>query len=370
MKEGLISIIVPVYNAEAYLSTCVDSIIHQTHQEFELILINDGSTDNSKTICDNYQKKDNRIKVFHIDNQGVSHARNVGLSYAQGEFITFIDCDDYVDPDYLESYIQHKEYDCVVGGHLTFPSIRKVFHNDFVFNTSDSNNGLNNYVPRLDGSCWGKLYHHSIIQEHHIRFNEGMRFSEDTDFCLHYLRYAHTIKTITNTGYHYRILPNNHVEKKYRLTKEELDKNLSILLNDYQELEKNWNTEINHSNFRISIACYPIENVYSLQSDKEYYDLYYKYFYHNDKESFYKDPICSPYVRTITAIKNDFLDGNRKKGRQLMRNLQSFYGQQPLSIDYPYPLYKTYATLISKRQFIVAECLFFIFSLYKKYFAF
>lgn len=97
MNTPLISIIIPVYKAEKYLHCCVDSVLAQSFTNFELILIDDGSPDNSGTICDEYAKQDRRIKVFHQENQGVSAARNLGIEQAKGEWIAFIDSDDWVE---------------------------------------------------------------------------------------------------------------------------------------------------------------------------------------------------------------------------------------------------------------------------------
>lgn len=104
-----ISIIVPVYNAEKTLHRCTNSIINQLYQNWELLLIDDGSTDNSSVICDEYVRKDKRIRVFHKENGGVSSARNVGLDNAEGEWITFIDSDDWVENNYLSNLYQNNE---------------------------------------------------------------------------------------------------------------------------------------------------------------------------------------------------------------------------------------------------------------------
>ena len=101
--EDLISVIVPVYNVEKYLNKCIDSIINQTYKNLEIILVDDGSQDSSGKICDEYTKKDNRIKVIHKENGGVSSARNIGLNNATGEWIAFIDADDWVDEEYLQT---------------------------------------------------------------------------------------------------------------------------------------------------------------------------------------------------------------------------------------------------------------------------
>lgn len=117
--KDCISVIVPVYNVEKYLSRCIESIINQSYQNIEIILINDGSTDNSSIICDEYAKKDTRIKVIHKKNGGVSSARNVGLKNARGEFITFVDSDDYIKLTCFEKMvngIKNNDVDMVVVG--------------------------------------------------------------------------------------------------------------------------------------------------------------------------------------------------------------------------------------------------------------
>lgn len=107
MDNPIISVIVPVYNVEEYLSRCIDSILAQTFTDFELLLINDGSTDNSGRICDEYIKNDSRIKVFHTKNFGVSSARNKGIENAIGKYISFVDSDDEVFNTYLETLYNH-----------------------------------------------------------------------------------------------------------------------------------------------------------------------------------------------------------------------------------------------------------------------
>ena len=112
-----ISVIVPVYNVEKYLSRCIDSILAQTFTDFELLLIDDGSKDKSGEICDEYANKDNHVKVFHKENGGVSSARNLGLDNAQGEWITFVDSDDFVNSDWLSYYAKSFDVDLIVQGY-------------------------------------------------------------------------------------------------------------------------------------------------------------------------------------------------------------------------------------------------------------
>ena len=115
-----ISVIVPVYNAEKYLRRCIDSILAQTFTDFELLLIDDGSTDSSGKICDEYAKKDRRIRVFHKENGGVSSARNVGLSHLRGNWVYFVDSDDYLSPQHLQNYVNYLDADIIYQGYRLF----------------------------------------------------------------------------------------------------------------------------------------------------------------------------------------------------------------------------------------------------------
>ena len=110
-----ISVIIPVYNAEKYLYRCIDSVLAQTYQDFELLLIDDGSKDSSGAICDEYAAKDARVRVFHKENGGVSSARNVGLDHARGEWITFVDADDWISMDWLKEMMTHSDSDLVIA---------------------------------------------------------------------------------------------------------------------------------------------------------------------------------------------------------------------------------------------------------------
>ncbi|MCI9379383.1 MAG: glycosyltransferase [Eubacterium sp.] len=120
MKSELVSFIIPVYNVQKYLSRCLESVLQQTYHNTEILLINDGSQDNSLAICEDYQKKDNRIQIINKENGGVSSARNTGLRIASGKYITFVDADDYVKEIYIETLItdmQKKRVDIAACGY-------------------------------------------------------------------------------------------------------------------------------------------------------------------------------------------------------------------------------------------------------------
>ena len=116
VNDCLVSIIVPVYNVERYIAQCITSILAQTYQKFELILVDDGSKDKSGEICDFYAKQDKRILVFHNANQGVSAARNFGIEHASGSRLCFVDSDDWVDTTYLSDMLKYADYDFVIQG--------------------------------------------------------------------------------------------------------------------------------------------------------------------------------------------------------------------------------------------------------------
>ncbi|WP_297900490.1 glycosyltransferase [uncultured Parabacteroides sp.] len=184
MRTPIISIIVPVYNVESYLSCCIDSILNQTFSDWELLLINDGSKDGSGTICDLYASRNNRIRVFHQVNQGVSSARNQGIELAKGKYLMFIDADDYVAENILEKMLYPAEIyniDVVLCGVTTSSDIKlniptyRVLQHDFIMN------GL--YPLWFNGGCnlnsvCAKLYRRKVFLNNDIRF-ENRRRGED-----------------------------------------------------------------------------------------------------------------------------------------------------------------------------------------------
>ena len=200
-----ISVIVPVYKAEAYLHRCVDSILAQTFQDFEVLLIDDGSPDRSGEICDEYARKDRRVRVFHKENGGVSSARQCGMDHAQGEYTIHADPDDWVEPDMLEDlYRKAKEEDAdmVLCDYYTEEKGRTQY---IVQNPSDLNHEtvLCELFQQLHGSCWNKLVRRACYKEFEVKFPEELSFCEDlyVNACLA----AESIKItyLNRAFYHY-----------------------------------------------------------------------------------------------------------------------------------------------------------------------
>ena len=195
-----ISVIVPVYNAEALLQRCVKSILCQSYTDFELLLINDGSTDRSGQLCDELRLQDNRIHTFHQQNQGVSAARNAGISRASGKYIVFVDSDDWVKENYLshllssatgkegrglviQGFLIYKPEGCLLDGTKSFIP---------AFSTSAVTIGRMVEAHNLSeyGCPYSKLYDRSLLVEHSIRFDKRTNFGEDLLFMFDYLMHA------------------------------------------------------------------------------------------------------------------------------------------------------------------------------------
>lgn len=196
-----ISVIVPVYNVEIYLHRCIDSILSQSFTDFELLLIDDGSPDNCGKICDEYAEQDNRVRVFHKPNGGVSSARNLGLDNARGEWITFVDSDDYVADDYLQDLFTYKEN---IDSDLVAISRMLDSGNSMVTLPSKEFTLLFS-IYKFDKFCppWGKLYRRNIIEQHNLRFNTQIHLGEDLMFVLSYLLQIKRITLISSCKYNY-----------------------------------------------------------------------------------------------------------------------------------------------------------------------
>ena len=188
-----ISVIIPVYNAEAYLSACLKSLTEQTFDDYEIIIVNDGSTDNSQSVIDDFAKRSDRIKSFILKNGGVSKARNFGMSVADGEYIVFVDADDDVSQDFLKKLYENGE-----DGYLTLCGFNKIYLNGKAEYREiwrlNENGGIVKtcgfyevYAKWLFNSPCNKLYVKSIIDKYGITFKKGLNIGEDFIFNAEYI---------------------------------------------------------------------------------------------------------------------------------------------------------------------------------------
>ena len=231
----MISVIVPVYNAEKYLHRCLDSILAQTYKDFELLLIDDGSTDASGRICDEYAQRDPRIRVFHKANGGVSSARNVGLDNAQGEWVTFCDADDWVESCFSEIDVKRYGEDIVC-----FPYAVGHQGNDkrtFGCEETSYSNAKDFYASRLHTlfrSPWAKLFRRGCIGD--LRYDTGIKVGEDLAFNLQFLSRSKSCRYVADKVFYCYDEPSVHFLEKYQMSIEQSIYSLSVIFRAYERL--------------------------------------------------------------------------------------------------------------------------------------
>lgn len=224
MKTPLISIIVPVYNMEAYLGPCVDSLLSQTFRDFELLLVDDGSSDGSYALCKTYAGQDSRVLVVRQSNGGVSQARNAGLALARGTFVCFVDADDWVEKDWLEQLMSRMEdLDILFFGFswdYSDGSSRSVSVGDCRVADREGVERcmlrlrVNEAHENLFGFTFNKLFKTSLIRRHQLQFLPDVQLGEDEIFTLQYCMHAGSLGVVSLPLYHYRQRPGSLIHQK------------------------------------------------------------------------------------------------------------------------------------------------------------
>ena len=240
MRDDLVTIIIPIYNGKDYLNRCVSSVINQTYKNIEIILVDDGSNDGSGALCDEFTKKDKRIKVFHNKNFGVSYSRNFGMDMSCGQYIFFLDSDDYIDEEVIDNLIKNvKNYDLIKVSH-------KVIQNNDILKIKQYNGILENsemienvITGKFGGHCWGYLFKKEKILS--LKFDENTSCMEDTIFLIEYLKRCRKIKYISNCYYYHEINNNSitasidRIEKNINNYLYSLNKINTLLDNRYEK---------------------------------------------------------------------------------------------------------------------------------------
>lgn len=219
-RDDLITVIIPVYNVKLYLEECVNSVLEQTYENLEIILIDDGSTDGSGELCEELKKRDERILLIHKANAGLGFARNSGLDIATGKYITFLDSDDYIEPTMIEELYNGMKTNGVDECKMGFQHVKNdksvTSEKKYKFELFPGDEASKKFAPRLIGSSpherdsiemcvCGALFNNSLIRNYRLRFpSERELISEDLIFQLEYLQYANGACTIENTEYKYR----------------------------------------------------------------------------------------------------------------------------------------------------------------------
>lgn len=235
--NGMVSIIIPVFNCESYLSKCLESVINQTYEDIEIICIDDNSTDKSMKIMQNYAKNDTRIRIIHKINEGVSLARNAGLNIARGQFILFVDGDDWIEESTCEQAVRkarEENADIIMWSYIRErkgeSQKKKIFDKDIIFTENTVQKKLHRRMIGILGSelsqpenadalctVWGKLYQHSIIFDNNIRFYDIREIGTYEDGLFNLLYFQHTQKAVflNQYLYHYRRTNANSIIETY-----------------------------------------------------------------------------------------------------------------------------------------------------------
>jgi glycosyltransferase involved in cell wall biosynthesis len=213
----LVSVIVPIYNVESYLNRCIESIVNQTYHNLEIILVDDGSPDNCPEICDQWALKDPRIIVIHKSNGGLSDARNAALEVARGDYISFVDSDDWIDQDFISSLLDKMKYaDIVECG-------TRICYQTYFEELSPSINGVIKGEDALEllflnkeirFTVWNKLYKHSVISD--IKFDYG-KYNEDNFWTWKVIRNANSLYLLQSSLYNYYMRDNSIMGNSYCL---------------------------------------------------------------------------------------------------------------------------------------------------------
>ncbi|MFJ7830508.1 glycosyltransferase family 2 protein [Peribacillus sp. NPDC097284] len=252
----LVSIIVPVYNNENHIIKCIDSLLIQDYPNYEILIINDGSVDKSGEICNRYQSLNKKVKVFHIANQGVSNARNYGIEKSIGEYIQFVDADDFINEKYISSMVcalKGEKLDIVISGIKQVKMNNQIIEVIKEIKTKDS--GLytkkNLFFIMADlinssyiNYCYSKLIKKKLLIENNIRFDKNVSLGEDTLFVIDVLKHSENIFILSNAEYNYLIHSNETLTYKPRDDKFILLCNVSNKLLEFCLEEKCYSEEV------------------------------------------------------------------------------------------------------------------------------
>lgn len=221
----MVSVIVPIYNSQEYLDECIQSIIYQSYKELEIILIDDGSTDNSRQICERYSAEDSRVVYVRKKNGGVSSSRNLGLEIAQGEYIVFVDADDYLEKGIIQHVVNVMEHDSselvvwnateVHGDKLKCckPISKQPGNKEEIYASVISNYHDKFYMGDYIRAVWGKMFRSDVIRNNNIKFDEQLYIGEDAVFLMQYISHISKVNNLNDYGYYYRIISSSAVRR-------------------------------------------------------------------------------------------------------------------------------------------------------------
>ncbi len=243
--DKLISIVVPVYNVEKYLDQCIESIVNQTYKNLEIILVDDGSKDSSGKKCNQWSEKDKRIKVIHKENGGLSDARNVGIDCAKGEYITFIDSDDFIACEYIETlYKGIAEMDCdisICNPYYYYEEAKEKIikryeiKKEYIIGSALDMTIELMYQKKFDTSAWGKLYKTQLFKKNNIHYPKGKLYEDIATTYKVFLK-AEKIIFINKNLYYYRQRSNSIMGSDFNIKEMDYIENAKTMIKDVSEI--------------------------------------------------------------------------------------------------------------------------------------
>lgn len=299
MKKELISVIVPIYNVEKYLSKCINSILEQTYKNLEIILIDDGSDDSSPQICDKYSKKDKRIKVIHKENKGVSSSRNKGLELSTGKYIVFVDSDDYIDKQMIEklynNLIENKADISVCNHYYNYQKdtfeLKKFLHQKLTIDNNDKFYNIYNDYSLSTIIPWGKIYKKEIFAN--IRYPIG-KIHEDEAIILDILTKASRVSYFDEPLYYY-VKRDNSITNNFNLKRLDI---IDIHESRIKKLKNNYSDNLLYLEYSTYIKRLVKIIIPGLYSINEY-----------EKATYYQ----KKYKKLISYVLSNFKISNKEK---------------------------------------------------------
>lgn len=260
-----VSVIIPVYNAEKYLNRCVDSVLKQDYEEFELLLVDDGSTDSSGKICDHYAETDRRVRVIHKENTGVSDSRNLAIKTAKGEYLQFLDSDDWITPEAVGLLVRAaEENDCemviadfyrVVGERVSQKGRSE--HDGILSREKFALEMMENPADFYYGVLWNKLYRRSLIEQHALCMDKDISWCEDFIFNMEYIRHIKNVYVLRVPIYYYVKTPGSLVSQGTSISKTIRMK--SMVFKCYNEFYKDVFDEEDYEKRRLQVYRFLID---------------------------------------------------------------------------------------------------------------
>ena len=355
MGEALVSVIVPVYNGATHIRRCIEKLLTQTHKNIEIIIIDDGSTDGTRKVCEDFikEKKEERVKYYYQDNKGVSSARNKGIELANGRYISFVDVDDYLEDKAIEQCLlrmeDHKLDMLIFGYYFDIPSDGKsnVEHipnsyKNILFENIDhfKESLVDLYDENLMYNIWNKMYRKEFINEHCIRFPVGKVYNEDRDFVRDCVRHVERVEVISNCFYHYNRDDSSttgiYRKELFAIRKEEYERLYSFFTEIGLDDEKT-KEYVSRQHLDRIMGC--VENLFHISSGK--LSGKEKKYIKNSIRKIINDEI------TIDSVKNTVPKSNKMKVMMIPYKMRSVNGVYAMT-SMIYLIHKNYPQLFHK----------------------